>query len=108
MRTRSVSYVSFFQCSTVLIINANSLVVAMLNGREGLKEELQMKSIVTSGFEAYNHSGFRVSKKDADVESDATGAPSSVWMETIRGSKTPDAFGSAQIQVDQKVVVSEV
>ena len=80
----------------------------MLNGREGLKEELQMKSIVESGFEAYNHNSFRVSKKETDVESDATGAPSSVWMETIRGSKTPDAFGSAHIQVDRKVVVSDI
>jgi hypothetical protein len=80
----------------------------MLNGREGLKEELQMKSIITSGFEAYHHNSFRGSRKEADEESDATEAPSTVWMETIKGVKSVDALGLTQVQVDQKVGVSEI
>jgi len=56
----------------------------MLNAREALKGELQMKSIVTSGPEVYNRNSFRVSRKEADGERDATEFPSSVWMETVR------------------------
>ena len=56
----------------------------MLNAREALKEELQMKSIVTSGLEVYNWNSFQVSKKEADGGRDATEVPSSVWMKTIR------------------------
>jgi len=81
---------------------------AMLNAREGLKEELQMKSIVTSGFEAYNHNTFRVSKKEADEDSEATEVPPSVWMETIKGRKSADLLEAARIQVDRKVVVSDI
>ena len=82
--------------------------VAMLNAREALKEELQIKSIVTSGFEVYNHNSFQISRKEADVESDATEAPSSVWMQTIRGEKSADALGVTQVQVDRKVAVTAI
>ena len=91
-------------CSSALIPRA----VAMLNAREALKEELQIKSIVTSGFEVYNNNSFQVSRKEADVESDATKAPSSVWMETIRGEKSTDALGVAQVQADRKAVVTAI
>ena len=73
-----------------------------LNRHKELKEELQIKSIIKSSFKAYNHNSFCILKKEPDVESDVTGAPSSFWIETIRGSKTPDKFGSTYIQIDQK------
>ena len=71
-------------------------------------EELQIKFIVTSGFEVYNRNSFQAPRKEADVEGDATKDPSSVWMETIRGEKSADALGVAQIQVDHKVVVTAI
>jgi len=80
----------------------------MLDAREALEEELQMRSIVTSGSEGYNRNSFRVSREVADGESDATEVPSSVRMETIRGEKSTDALGVAQIQVDRKVVVTTI
>jgi len=43
-----------------------------------------MKSIVTFGFEVHNRNSSQVSRKEADVEGDATEVPSSAWMETIR------------------------
>ena len=98
----SILFFSALPCSSALILRA----VAMLNAREGLKEELRMKSIATCAFEVYNHSSFQVSKKEADGESDATGAPPSVWIETIRREKPVDALGVAQVQVDRKVVVA--
>ena len=70
-----------------------------------------MKSIITSGIEAYDRTdlrnSFHVAKKEGDAESDATEAPSTVWMETIRG-KTADALEVARIQADRKVVVSDI
>lgn len=83
-------------------------VVAMLNGREALKEELQMKSIVTSGFEVYNRNSFHASRKDVDGESDATGVAPSVWMETIKGGKPAESIEVARIQVDRKVAVADI
>jgi len=80
----------------------------MVNAREALKEELQMKSIATSAFEVYNRNSFQVSRKEADVESDATEAPSSVWMGAIRGEKSADTLGAAQVQVNRKVVVAAI
>jgi len=66
-------FVIFFDvlwCSSALIPRA----VAMLDAREALKEELQMKSIVTAGFEVYNRNSFQVSREVADGELDATEA----------------------------------
>ena len=76
-------FISFdaLPCSSALI----PCTVAMLNAREALKEELQMKSIVTSGFEVYNYNSFQVSRKEADGERDATEVPPSARTKTIRG-----------------------
>ena len=49
---------------------------------------------------------FPVSRKEADVESDATEVPSSAWIE-IR-EKPADALGVARIQVDRKVAVTAI
>ena len=69
------SFVLFFDvlpCSPVLIPRA----VAMLSAREASKEELQMKSIVTSGLEVYNRNSFRVPREVVDGESGTTEVPS--------------------------------
>ena len=95
----SILFFSAPPCSSALIPRA----VAMLNAREGLKEELRMKSVTACAFEVYNHNSFQVSRKEAD---DATEAPQSVWMETIRREKSADALGAAQVQVDRKVMVA--
>jgi len=84
---------------------------AMLNGRESLKAELQMKSFSASclGTHGPTHldGAFRLSKKGTDRESQIE-VPQSVWISTIKGGKSMDTVGIAQIQVDQKVVVSEI
>jgi len=104
VREYVLSRFSFFfdvlPCSSALIPCA----VAVLNAREALEEELQLKSIATRAFEVYNHNSFRVSREVAHGESDATEVPSSVWMKTIKGEKSADALRVARIQVDRKVV----
>ena len=83
----------------------------MLNGREGLKKELEIKSIAASGFGTYNHTrldgAFRISK-GTDVEADGIEITKGVWMETVQGGNSAEALGVTQIQVDHKVVVSEM
>ncbi|KAF9649356.1 hypothetical protein BDM02DRAFT_3186381 [Thelephora ganbajun] len=84
---------------------------AMLNGRDMLKRELQRKSIITSGFGTHNQTRlgntFQVSKKESDRESGIE-VPQSVWMDTFKGGNSVDTLGAARIQVDQKVVVSNI
>ena len=108
MRTRSVSDFpfGFLLYSSELTPRA----VAMLNGREGLGEELKTKFFVTPGFvESCNHAdpndNIHVSRKRPDGGSDVTEAPLSMWMDTVKSRTSADALRSAQIQVDQGVVV---
>jgi len=84
---------------------------AMLNGREALKDELQMKSFSMSGFGTQNPThldhALRSSRKVPDGESEIE-IPQSVWISTIKGEKSMDTLGITQIQIDQKVVVSDI
>jgi len=86
-------------------------VVAMLNGRETLREEFPMKFIVASGLGSRNHDNPEnisyVSREGPNGEYDATELPPS-WMNTIKGRNSADALRIAQIQVDQKIVVSNI
>jgi len=83
----------------------------MLNGREALKDELQMKSFSMSGFGTQNPThldhALRSSRKAPDGESEIE-IPQSVWISTIKGGKSVDTLGITQIQIDQKVVVSDI
>jgi len=86
---------------------------AMLNGREALKDELQMKSFSASGFGSYNRTQLdntfrvsRLSKKGSSEETEIE-VPQSVWMEPVKGGKSADTLGVTQIQVDQKIMVSD-
>ena len=79
----------------------------MLNGRETLREELQMKFIAKSDFGSYNHtnqSSFHVAMEGPSGESDVTDIPTSMWMDTVRGVSSADALRATQIQVEQRVV----
>ena len=92
-------------CSSKLIPRA----VAMLNGREKLKKELERKSYTTSSaLETYNHTRpddvFHASRKGAG----AIEVPQSVQMDKIRGGKSLDTPGIMQIQVGKRVVVSNM
>lgn len=82
----------------------------MLNGREALKRELEIKSIPTSGFETYSRdhldNDFHAMEKGVDGNSDATGAPSTVWMDTMSGRNPADTLGIAKVRVDRNVVIS--
>lgn len=84
----------------------------MLNGRDKLRREYQARSFIASGLESYNRSdlehAFPVPKKGTDRESDAAGAPQSMWMDVIKQGSPTDSRGVAQIQVDQRVVVSNI
>ena len=83
----------------------------MLNGRDGLKKELEIKSIAASGFGTYNHTrlggAFRISK-GTDVEADGIEITKGVWMESAQERNSAEALRVAQIQVNHKVVVSEI
>jgi hypothetical protein len=83
----------------------------MLHGRENLKKELEIKSIVTCAFETGNsiqmNNPFSASRKESDGET-AVAIPPSIWVNTIKGRRSGDAFGIAQIQVDKKVVVADI
>lgn len=83
----------------------------MLHGRENLKKELEIKSIVTCAFGSVNSiqlaNPFNVPRKESDGET-AVGIPPSLWVNTIKGRRSGDTFGIAQIQVDKKVVVSDI
>jgi len=85
---------------------------AMLHAREGLKKELEMKSIVTSVLEIGNsnqaNEPFSSSTKAADEETDTIKFARGIWMGPIKGSKTVDTPGIARIQVDQRVIVSDI
>jgi len=79
---------------------------AMLNGRGALKDELQMKSFATSEYNRTRLDNvFRVSKKGTDGET-GIDVPQSVWVDT-RG-RSVDMLGITKIQVDQRVVVSDI
>ena len=87
----------------------------MLHGREGLKKELGVKSVAVSAFETSNHTHLdnpfhasKVSRKGINEDPDGIEASQSVWMDTIKGRNPVDAFEVAQIQVDRKVVVSDI
>lgn len=83
---------------------------AMLHGREGLKKELELKSIVTSVLGVDNCSQAEIPfppRKGSDGET-VIGDPPGFWMNTIKGGKSADTFGIGQIRVDQKVVVSDI
>lgn len=72
-----------------------------------LREELQMKFIVESGFGSYNHtdhSSFRVAIEGPSGECDVTDVPTSMWMDTVKGVSSADALRATQIQAEQKVV----
>lgn len=81
----------------------------MLHAREHLKKELEIKSIVTCAFGPYNDSQlddpFNAPRKGSDGE---TAVAQSIWMNTIKGENSGDTFGIAQIQVDKRVVVSDI
>lgn len=82
----------------------------MLHGREGLKKELEIKSIVTSVLGLDNCSRAEnpfPPRKGSDGET-VIGVPPGVWTNTIKGRKSPDTFGIGQIQVDQTVVLSDI
>lgn len=83
----------------------------MLHGRENLKKELEVKSIVTSAFGTdigtRLDNPFHTQRKGSDGET-AVEVPQGIWMNTIKGGKSRDPFGIAQIQVDQRVVVSDI
>jgi len=85
---------------------------AMLHAREGLKKELEMKSIMASALEIgdSNHAddAFRSSKKAADEEVDVIGISRGIWLETIKGGKSGETPGVARIQVDQRIIVSDI
>ena len=85
--------------------------VAMLHGRENLRGELEVKSIATCAFGTDNaiqlDNPFNVSRKESDG-STAVGIPPSIWVNTVKGRRSGDTFGIAQIQVDKKVVVSDI
>ena len=85
----------------------------MLNARNALKRELDMKSFITSGGLGTFHrtpqdNVIYVSKKGGDEEPNAIEIPQRVWMDTIKGGNSLEALGIAQIQVDQRVVVSNI
>jgi len=110
MRTRSVSDVSLFGFlppSSAL----SPRVVAMLNGRETLREELPTKFFVASGLGSRNHADPEnisyVLREGPDGGYNATEVPPS-WMNTVNGKNSADALRIAQIQVDQKVMVSNI
>lgn len=83
----------------------------MLNGRENLKKELEIKSIVTSVFGIDNptqlDNPFNVPRKGSDGET-AVAVPPSIWVKTTKGRKSGDTFEIAQIQVDRRVEVSDI
>jgi hypothetical protein len=84
----------------------------MLHAREGLKKELEMKSIMASALEIddSNHAddAFRSSRKAADEEIDVIGISRGIWLETIKGGKSGETPGVARIQVDQRIIVSDI
>jgi len=84
---------------------------AMLNGREHLKKELGTKSIITSVFKTDDSTrldnSFHAPRKGSDVETSIE-APQNFWMNTLKGGKSGDKFGIAQIQVDKRVEVSDI
>jgi len=85
---------------------------AMLSGRDGLKKELEIKSIITSvfGVDDRTHLGnpFSVTRKGSDGETGTIQVPENVWVNTIKGRRSVEKIGIARIQVDQKVVVSDI
>lgn len=84
----------------------------MLHAREGLKKELEMKSIAVSLLEIDDTNpaddAFRSSKKAADEETDVIGISRGIWLETIKGGESGDTPGIARIQVDQRIIVSDI
>ena len=95
-------------CSLTLIARA----VAMLSGRDRLKKELELKSIVTSVFGVDHRTPlgdpFCESRKGSDGESGTIQVPEDVWINKIKGRRSVEKFEVARIQVDQKVLVSEI
>jgi len=83
----------------------------MLNGREALKKELRFKSIVMSASGAYDpahlDNSFHVPMKVARGDVGELEVPPSVWMNTKAGNTT-ESLGVAQIQVNRKVMVSDI
>lgn len=80
----------------------------MLHGRENLKKELEIKSFVTAAFGTDNRNDpFHPSRKESNGDT-AIAVPQSIWMNTFKGGKSGDTFEMAQIQVDKKVVVSDI
>ena len=83
----------------------------MLNSREGLKRELEAKSLSSSSFGTRGPNtlgkSFHVSRNEPDGD---TGGVEfhSVWMDTIKGGNSEDLVAVAQIQVDRNVVVSTI
>ena len=84
----------------------------MLNGRERLREEYRARSYVASGLGTHNHTHpdntFHLSKRRGDVEGDVVGTQRSVWMDTTQRGDSADKIGIAQIQVDRRIVVSDL
>jgi hypothetical protein len=78
----------------------------MLNGRETLKKEIQMGSYVPSGLGMYNRShpgnSFNVPEGEGDV------VKQSIWTGTTKRGDSSDTMGTRQIQIDRKVVVSNM
>lgn len=86
--------------------------VAVLNGRERLREEYRAKSYVASGLGTHNRThpdnAFHLSKRGGDAEADAMEAQQTVWMDTIQRGDSADKMGIAQIQVDRRILVSDL
>jgi len=79
----------------------------MLNARETLKKELERKSRLTSGgFETYSRSHLYSSFHEQNKGAGAIEVPRSMRVDTIKGGNPLDTPGIMQIQVGQRVVVS--
>lgn len=77
----------------------------MLHGRENLKKELEIKSIIASvlGTEkrAQSDCVFRKSKKGSDGET-------VIWMNAVKGVNSGETLEVTQIQVEKRVEVSDI
>jgi len=76
-----------------------------------LREEFPMKFILASDLGSRNHANpdniSYILREGPDREYNATELPPS-WTNTIKGKNSADALRIAQIQVDQKVVISDI
>ena len=106
---------TFCESGSVLLLYLPTLVrhaVAMLNGRERLREEYRARSYIASGLGTHNRTHpdntFHLSKRGGDVEAVAMEAKQSMWMDTIQRGDSADKMGVAQIQVDRRIVVSDL